>query len=163
MFYRPAFQRRRFVSSSKFIEIRFDSLLKPTGKAGRVERIEGMKKILIIDSREDSIELLETTLERDDRMLLKTDTGENALKIAQAEKLNLLILNVPLPGKLNGQETIRVLKGLPGTRECKIIVICGTDLEPDRRAGLTAGAFDYFMKPFSPLKLIHRVDELLWD
>jgi len=123
-----------------------------------------MKKILIVDDREDIVELLEMTLKRGKFEVLRADSGESALEIVRAQKPDLIIMDVIMPGEINGLEATRIIKGHPDTRDCKVIMISGKGLEAaDREAGLRAGAQDYFMKPFSPLALIKRVDELLRD
>lgn len=122
-----------------------------------------MKKILIVDDREDTVELLETTLKGGKFRVLRADSGENALEIARAQKPDLIIMDVIMPGEIDGLEATRIIKSRPDTQHCKVIMISGKGLESDREAGLQAGAQDYFMKPFSPLELIRRVDELLRD
>jgi len=122
-----------------------------------------MKKILIVDDREDTVELLEMTLKRGNYRVLRADSGENALKIARTQKPDLIIMDVIMPGEIDGLEATRIIKGRLETQHCKVIMISGQGLAADREAGLQAGAQDYFMKPFSPLELIRRVDELLRD
>ncbi|MEW6670252.1 MAG: response regulator [Thermodesulfobacteriota bacterium] len=120
-----------------------------------------MKKILIVDDREDTVELLEMTLKRGDYKVFRAGSGESALEIAGIQKPDLIIMDVMMPGKIDGLEATRIIKGNPETRHCKVIMISGKGLEVDREAGLQAGAQYYFMKPFSPLELIKQVDEML--
>jgi len=120
-----------------------------------------MKKILIVDDREDTVELLEMTLNRGNFSVLRAASGGSALEIARSQKPDLIIMDVLMPGEIDGLEATRIIRGHPETQHCKIIMISGKCLAADREAGLAAGAQDYFMKPFSPLELIRRVDELL--
>lgn len=122
-----------------------------------------MKKILIVDDREDTVELLEMTIKRGNFEVLRAGSGETALEIARTHKPDLIIMDVIMPGEIDGLEATRIIKRNPETRDCKIIMISGKGHATDREAGLQAGAHDYFMKPFSPLELIRRVDELLRD
>ena len=122
-----------------------------------------MKKILIVDDREDTVELLEMTLKRSNFEVLSAGSGESALEIARTQKPDLIIMDVIMPGEIDGLEATRLIKSNPETQHCKVIMISGLGLKADREAGLQAGAQDYFMKPFSPLELIRRVDELLRD
>lgn len=122
-----------------------------------------MKKILIVDDREDTVELIEATLKRENFIVLRAGSGENALEIARSQKPDLIIMDVIMPGEMDGLEAARIIKGLPEIRHCKVIIISGRGQETDREAALQAGAEDYFTKPFSPLELIRRVDELLRD
>ena len=120
-----------------------------------------MKKILIVDDSPDTVELLEMTLQRSNFEVLSTGSGEGALEMARTQKLDLILMDVIMPGEIDGLEATRIIKGSPETQGCTVIMISGKRLETDREAGLQAGAQDYFMKPFSPLELIRRVDELL--
>jgi len=122
-----------------------------------------MKRILIVDDREDNVELLEMTIKRGNFEVLRAGSGETALEIARIHKPDLIIMDVIMPGEIDGLEATRIIKNNPETRDCKIIMISGKDHATDREAGLEAGAQYYFMKPFSPLELIRRVDELLRD
>jgi len=122
-----------------------------------------MKKILIVDDREDTVELLEMTLKRGNFEVLRAGSGESALEVVRTQKPDLIIMDILMPGKIDGLEATRIIKGNPETRHCKVIMISGKGLEADREAGLEAGAQDYFLKPFSPLELIRRVDELMND
>jgi DNA-binding response OmpR family regulator len=122
-----------------------------------------MKKILIVDDREDMVALLEATLKRSDFEVFRAGTGESALEIVQTQKPHLIIMDVVMPGEIDGLETIRIIKDHPDTRHCKVIMVSGKGLEADRAAGLKAGAEAYFIKPFSPLELIRQVDSLLKD
>ena len=122
-----------------------------------------MKKILIVDDREDTVELLEMTLNQDRFQLFRAGSGASAVEVARIRRPDLIIMDVIMPGEIDGLEATRIIKASPDTQHCKVIVISGNGLESDREAGLQAGAHDYFKKPFSPLELIRRVDELLRD
>jgi CheY-like chemotaxis protein len=66
-----------------------------------------------------------------------------------------------MPGKINGLEAIRLLKGNASTEKCPIIVLTGLCTTENFRNYLEAGAHSCFSKPFSPLKLIQKVEDLL--
>ena len=122
-----------------------------------------MKKILIVDGREDTRELLEATLKGGVFEFLRAASGETALEIARTQKPDLIIMDVKVPGGIDGLEATRMIRDHPETQHGKVIMMSGNGLESDREAGLQAGAQDYFRKPFSPLELIRRVNELLRD
>ena len=58
-------------------------------------------------------------------------------------------------------EATRTIKNEPETEACTIIMLTAKGQEADRQKGVEAGAIDYFIKPFSPLDLIEKVEELL--
>jgi DNA-binding NarL/FixJ family response regulator len=91
---------------------------------------------------------------------LEAECGEEALAIAADAKLDLVVLDVHLPG-MSGYEVCRTLKqrfgdGLP------IILLSGERVEPfDRVAGLLLGADDYLVKPCAPDELVARARRLI--
>ncbi|MEE9518235.1 MAG: response regulator [Candidatus Adiutricales bacterium] len=120
-----------------------------------------MKKILIVDDRAEVRELVEVTLRSSEYISLQAESGEKAIEIAKAERPHLIIMDIMMPGGIDGLETTRILKGDPETRESVIIMLTAKGQEIDREEGFKAGADDYFVKPFSPLDLIRKVDEVL--
>lgn len=121
-----------------------------------------MKKILIVDDRKEIRELVELTLKSRDYRILQAESGEKALVIARAEIPDLILMDIEMPGGIDGLETTRTLRKWPETRNCPIIILTGsTGVEYGMTEGLKAGATDYFAKPFSPLRLIKKVESLI--
>ncbi|MCD6265382.1 MAG: response regulator [Deltaproteobacteria bacterium] len=120
-----------------------------------------MKKILIVDDQPEVRELVEVTLKTGDYQILKAKNGEDAVEIAKTEKLDLIIMDIMMPGGIDGLEATRILKNEPETRDIPVIMLTAKGQESDREKGLEVGADDYFTKPFSPLELIKKVEEIL--
>ncbi len=120
-----------------------------------------MKKILIVDDQLGVRKLMEATLRVKDYQIFQAKSGEEAIEIAKAEKPELIIMDIIMPGGMDGLEATRILKNDSETKECIIIILTFKDQQADQEAGLEAGADDYFSKPFSPLELIKKVDEVL--
>ena len=120
-----------------------------------------MKKLLIVDDHEEIRKLVEITLSVEDYKILQAKNGEEAIKIQKAEKPDMIIMDVVMPGKIDGIEATRRLKNDPEANVCPIIMLTAKDEEEDIKKGLDAGADDYFTKPFSPLELIKKVEEVL--
>ena len=120
-----------------------------------------MKKILIVDDRKEIRELVEVTLRLENYQIFQAKSGDEAIKLARAEKPDLVIMDVVMPGSMDGLEATRVLKNDPETKGCQIIMLTGKGQPDDREKGFKAGADDYFSKPFSPLELIKKVEEVL--
>lgn len=120
-----------------------------------------MKKILIVDDQMEVRRLVEITLRVKDYQILQAESGEKAIEIAKAEKPELVIMDIMMPGGMDGLEATRILKNDSETKECTIIILTAKGQQADREAGLEAGADDYFSKPFSPLELIKKVEEVL--
>ena len=119
-----------------------------------------VKKILIVDDQLEIRDLVEVTLKSGDYQVFQGSSGEEAVFIAKQEKLDLIIMDVMMPGTLDGIEATRIIKSHPDTQECTVVMLSGQSLDEDRQKGFSAGADDYFIKPFSPLQLIKKVQEV---
>ena len=122
---------------------------------------EIMKKILIVDDHEEIRKLVEITLRVEDYRILQAKNGEEAIEVVKAEKPDLIIMDIVMPGNIDGVEATRILKNDPETKACTIIMLTSKSDEEDIEKGMDAGANDYFTKPFSPLDLIKKVEEVL--
>lgn len=120
-----------------------------------------MKKILIVDDQMEIRELVEITLQANEYRIFKAQSGEKGIEIARAQKPDLIIMDVMMPGGIDGFETTRILKNDPETKKCCIIMLTAKGQQADIDQGYAAGADDYFKKPFSPLELINKVEDVL--
>jgi CheY-like chemotaxis protein len=120
-----------------------------------------MMKILIVDDDAAIRELVDTTLRSDGYHILEAGSGQEAIEITRAEKPDVIIMDIVMPGPMDGFEATRIIKNDPETKGCTVIMLTGKGQEADRKKSLAAGADDYFAKPFSPLALIRKVDEVL--
>ena len=119
------------------------------------------KRLLLADDDEETLALLSATLDNQQayEILLARD-GQQVLAIARQQKPDLVLLDVLMP-KGNGYEVCRALKGDPATGAIKVVMLTVLGQAPDREKGRQAGADGYFSKPFSPIGLLKRIEELL--
>ena len=122
-----------------------------------------MKTILIVDDKVEVRDLVEVTLRGGDYRILQAENGAQALKIARAEEPDLILLDVMMPGGKDGFEVCAELKGDSATRDIAIIMLTAKGQEVDKARGIEVQADGYYEKPFSPLKLLQKLDELLGD
>ncbi len=115
----------------------------------------GKEKILVVDDEEDILELVRHHLKREGYAVRCAESGEQALQVAKSEPVNLIILDLMLPG-IDGLEVTRRLKGDPRTQHIPILMLTAKGEESDVVAGLELGADDYVTKPFSPRILVAR-------
>lgn len=119
-----------------------------------------MKKILIVDDEPYIRELVSTTLKGDEYKILEAGDGEEALQIARNEMPDLILLDIRMPKK-DGLEVCRELKSDPKTSSLYIVILTAYGQEVEKERGREAGADGYFVKPFSPIALLKKVEELL--
>ncbi len=98
-------------------------------------------------------------LERDGLQVSLVGTGDAALEHLQNHRVDLVILDVMMPGR-TGIEVLTEIRGGPHFG-MPIIVLTASGEEEDRLVGLAAGADDYVTKPFSPRELALRVQSVL--
>ena len=118
-----------------------------------------MKKILVVDDQAEVRELVKVTLEVNDYQLLMAENGQQALDMVKAEQPDLILLDIMMPGGPDGIEVCRQLKSEGVNSTIVMLTAKGEDADVD--AGYAAGADDYFVKPFSPLELIEKVEDVL--
>jgi phosphate regulon transcriptional regulator PhoB len=122
--------------------------------------INSGQKILVVEDEPDIRKLVQYNLTQEHFKVLEAEDGEQALKIVQRDKPNLLILDLMLPG-LSGIELCRILRDRSDTAKLPILMLTAKAGETDRVLGLEMGADDYLTKPFSPRELVARVRAIL--
>lgn len=123
-----------------------------------------MKKILIVDDQIEVRELVQVTLEIGDYQILSAENGREAVRIAQTEHPDIILMDIMMPGsEVDGLEACRQLKSNPATRDITIVMLSAKGQESDIDIGKAAGADDYFTKPFSPIALIEKVEEVMGE
>jgi len=121
-----------------------------------------MKKILIVDDQPEIRDLIATTLRIGPYQIFEAASGPEALELAQREKPDLILLDVMMQvGGMDGFEACRRIKADPETRSSFVMILTARGQTTDLEQGFSAGANDYFVKPFSPLELMTKVDEVM--
>ncbi|RPH96163.1 DNA-binding response regulator [candidate division KSB1 bacterium] len=116
--------------------------------------------ILIVDDEEDIRDLICYNLKKENYTVSSVENGEDALKLAQQEPPDLVILDLMLPG-VDGLEVCKILKANSATSAIPIVMLTAKGEEADVVAGLELGADDYITKPFSPRVLLARIKAVL--
>jgi DNA-binding response OmpR family regulator len=114
-------------------------------------------KVLVVDDERNLVKLLRGYLEREGFEVHEALDGRTALEVARAVDPDVVILDWMLPG-LDGVEVLRDLRRFS---EAYVIMLTARTEEVDRIVGLSTGADDYLVKPFSPGELVARVRAML--
>ncbi|KXT73678.1 Two-component response regulator SA14-24 [Streptococcus sp. DD10] len=116
-----------------------------------------MKKILVVDDEKPISDIIKFNMVKEGYEVLTAFNGREALEQFEAEKPDILILDLMLP-ELDGMEVARTIRK---TSNVPIIMLSAKDSEFDKVIGLELGADDYVTKPFSNRELQARVKALL--
>lgn len=117
--------------------------------------------ILVTDDEPTVREVVRRYLEREGFRVLEAADGPGALALVHDESVDLIVLDLMLPG-IDGLEITRQLReAAPGGEDLPIIMLTAKTSEAERIEGLEIGADDYVTKPFSPGELVARVRAVL--
>ena len=117
-------------------------------------------RILVVDDEVYILHILDFSLGAEGFDVITANNGELAIEKARQSRPDLIVLDVMMP-VLDGYETCKRLKEDPLTKEIPVILLTAKGREVDKRLGFEAGAVDYIVKPFSPSRLIERVEEII--
>ncbi len=115
------------------------------------------KKVLVVDDDKSILMIAETFLKGKGFSVVTANSGEKALKMADSEKPDIILLDVVMPG-ISGFEVCEKLKKNRKTRKIKIVIISGNI--PEIEKGFDYGADDCIVKPLDWNKLTERLEDL---
>ncbi|MGD9964995.1 MAG: PleD family two-component system response regulator [Hyphomonadaceae bacterium] len=118
-------------------------------------------RILVVDDLEANRRLLDARLTADYYEVIEATRGEEAVQLAKREKPDLILLDVMMPGGIDGYEACRRLKAQPETRHIPVVILTTLDDRDNRVRGLQAGAEEFLTKPIDEIQLMARVKSLL--
>lgn len=134
-------------------------LINPNGLGSVKRETAEMGKILLADDHHDIVRLLEMALRGDDHQVLVAHDGMAALELVQAERPELVILDVNMP-KLDGLRVLCRIKRDPELQDTVVLMLTVQDQPADIALGLDIGADYYLGKPFRPTEvqqLVRRI------
>ena len=118
------------------------------------------QRVLVVDDEPDITALVAYHLAKAGYRVSTAANGSDALHAAREERPDVIVLDLMLPGA-SGYEVLQELRRMEETRQVGVILLTSRRDEADRIRGLSLGADDYLVKPFSPAELALRVAALL--
>lgn len=121
------------------------------------------KIILVVEDQADIRQLIRMTLEFGPYEVHEAENGESGWHMVQALRPDLVLLDVMMPGSLDGYQVCQKVKVERSLQHIPVVMLTARGLPADLAMGRQAGANAYLAKPFSPLELIDTVDKLLTE
>jgi two-component system, OmpR family, KDP operon response regulator KdpE len=116
--------------------------------------------VLVVDDEAPIVRLLRATLEADGYAVITADRGAAALDIVNAERPDLVVLDVMMP-EMDGFETLRRIRSQSQLTRVPVIMLTARTSDIDKLKGFQSGADDYVTKPFNPDELLARINAVL--
>jgi len=117
------------------------------------------KKILVVDDKEDSRVLVGKILRLRGYEVIEAGTGEDAINMAQSEVPALILMDIRLPGGIDGMEATRRIKGMPQLAHIPILAMTASVRPEDVQHTLDAGCNGFVRKPIDIDELPKQVAE----
>lgn len=119
-----------------------------------------MNYVLIVDDHADIRRLLSITLGRQFE-ILEADNGMGALQAIRRYRPQVVLLDVMMPGEVDGLQVLDAIRADPALRTTKVAMVTARGQQFDSDSAKKRGADAYFIKPFSPLQIVSWVREQL--
>jgi CheY-like chemotaxis protein len=110
-------------------------------------------KILIVDDHSDIRRLLSITL-GNTYSVLEAEDGTAALEVIRRQRPRIVLLDIMMPGELDGLQVLDVIKSDPVLKDTLVAMVTARGQAADYEIGKQRGADAYFIKPFSPLQVV---------
>ena len=120
-----------------------------------------MIRVLIVEDQADIRKLIRMTLEFEPYEIHEAANGTDGLQMAIEVQPDLILLDVMMPGELDGLQVCTRVRALPALQATRVVLLTARGQTQDRDAGQKAGADEYLIKPFSPLQLIETIERLM--
>lgn len=117
--------------------------------------------LLIIEDEWHIVEVVRDYLEQSGYQVVAAREGPAGLALARSERPALILLDLMLPGGMDGFDVCREIRRDPALDATPIVMLTARVELPDRLVGLELGADDYITKPFSPREVVARVKAVL--
>lgn len=120
-----------------------------------------MARILVVDDSPTERYVIRLILEKHGHTVTEAEDGEMAIERARAEKPDLVLMDIVMPGRLNGFQATRRLSKNAETASIPVIIVSVKGQETDRLWAFRQGAKDYMSKPVVEIELMEKINAML--
>ena len=117
-------------------------------------------RVLVCEDQDAIRQMITTLVGSSGHEVVGVSTGSMAVEKASTEPFDILLLDLMLPGQLDGFQVCERLRAQESTKSLPIFIISAMDDPDSRTRAKTAGATDFFGKPFRPLELLKHIQGL---
>lgn len=121
----------------------------------------GKKIVLIVEDRPEIRKLVRLTLGMNNLEIHEADSGETGVKMANALRPDCVLMDVMMPGVIDGYQACKKIKEDQQTQKIPVVMLSARGQATDLAEGNKAGADAYLVKPFSPLQLLQTVQRFV--
>ncbi|MBU4173896.1 MAG: response regulator [Actinobacteria bacterium] len=118
------------------------------------------RKILVVDDDPTMVKLINVNLKLNNYSVVEATSGEQALNVLAAETVDLIVLDIMMPG-VDGWEVLKRIRSSRETEEMPVILVTAKTQDSDVIRGWELGADEYVIKPFNPLLLVEVIRMVL--
>jgi CheY-like chemotaxis protein len=123
-------------------------------------RPRSLPKILLVEDFDDTRLMMKMWLEKRGYLVIEAETGEQAIRLAQSEAPDLIIMDVMMPG-MNGLDATQRIRQYQALRRTPIVAVSAYGADEYRRLAIQAGCNEYVSTPFEPAALAELITSLL--
>ena len=150
----------KIADTFKFWRVRYFVIITLIGIIILWSKNVSRRRILVVDDEPSIVRPLTFILKKKGYEVLTASNGEEGLNVARMEKPDLIFLDVMMPKK-NGYEVCEELKSDPEFNDIYIIILTARGVELDEEEKRRIGANEFMSKPFSPIKVVEKVNSIL--
>jgi DNA-binding response OmpR family regulator len=122
---------------------------------------ESEQTLLIVEDQQDVQKLLSLALAKPNRRILQALDAEEGARLTFAEHPDLILLDIMMPGQMDGLDLLREIRNDSEVRSTPVIILSARAQNSDRKIAIEAGADDYLIKPFRLAELQAMMDRYL--
>jgi CheY-like chemotaxis protein len=117
-------------------------------------------EILVVEDTESIAHMIEALVKARGHSVMAVSSGPKALEALTTKSFDIVLLDINLPGGLDGYAVCERLRADPKTREVPVLFISALSDEEHKARAFAVGATAFYAKPFSPLSLLKEIEAL---
>jgi DNA-binding response OmpR family regulator len=117
-------------------------------------------RILVCEDQDAIRHMIQTLMQASGHEVVGVATGAQAVELAMNERFDILLLDLMLPGALDGFDVCKRLRANEPTQKLPIFIISALDDDDARKRATAVGATAFYSKPFRPLELLEEINRI---